>query len=61
MRVVIVEDSVLLREGLGRILAEYGDEVVGVLGTADDLLPTVEATAPDIVIVGRPHASHAHR
>ncbi len=50
MRVVIVEDSVLLREGLGRILAEYGDEVVATLGTADELVPTVTATAPDIVI-----------
>jgi DNA-binding NarL/FixJ family response regulator len=50
VRVLIVEDSVLLREGLGRILAEYGDEVVAVLGTADDLVPTVETTEPDIVI-----------
>ena len=50
MRVVIVEDSVLLREGLGRILAEYGDEVVAALGTADELVPTVTETAPDIVI-----------
>jgi DNA-binding NarL/FixJ family response regulator len=50
MRVVIVEDSVLLREGLGRILAEYGDVVVAALGTADELLPTVNATSPDIVI-----------
>jgi DNA-binding NarL/FixJ family response regulator len=51
MRVVIAEDSVLLREGIGRILAEHGDEVVASLGTADDLLAQVEATAPDVVIV----------
>ena len=50
MRVLIVEDSVLLREGLGRILAEYGDEVVAALGTAEDLLPTVDASKPDVVI-----------
>jgi len=50
VRVLIVEDSVLLREGLERILVEYGDEVVAALGTADDLVPTVEATAPDVVI-----------
>jgi DNA-binding NarL/FixJ family response regulator len=51
MRVVIAEDSVLLREGIGRILAEYGDEVVAALGTADELLATVEEHAPDVVIV----------
>jgi DNA-binding NarL/FixJ family response regulator len=51
VRVVIAEDSVLLREGLGRILAEYGDEVVAGLATADELVPTVEATGPDVVIV----------
>jgi DNA-binding NarL/FixJ family response regulator len=51
VRVVIAEDSVLLREGIERILAEYGDEVVGALGTADDLIPTVVQTAPDVVIV----------
>jgi DNA-binding NarL/FixJ family response regulator len=51
MRVVIAEDSVLLREGIGRILAEYGDEVVAALGTADELVATVEEHAPDVVIV----------
>ncbi len=51
MRVVIAEDSVLLREGIGRILAEYGDEVVSALGTADELVATVEEQAPDAVIV----------
>ena len=40
VRVVIVEDSVL-RKGLGRILAEYGDEVVATLGTADEPVLTV--------------------
>jgi DNA-binding NarL/FixJ family response regulator len=51
VRVVIAEDSVLLREGIERILAEYGDEVVGALGTAHELILTVEETAPDVVIV----------
>jgi DNA-binding NarL/FixJ family response regulator len=50
VRVVIVEDSVLLREGLGRILAEFGHEVVAVLGDAVHLLPTVHDLAPDVVI-----------
>jgi DNA-binding NarL/FixJ family response regulator len=51
VRVVIAEDSVLLREGIERILAEHGDEVVAALGTADDLVPVVEEVAPDVVIV----------
>jgi DNA-binding NarL/FixJ family response regulator len=51
VRVVIAEDSVLLREGIERILAEHGDEVVAALGTADELVPVVEAAAPDVVIV----------
>lgn len=51
MRVVIAEDSVLLREGLARILAEFGDEVVAALGDAGALRATVDSTVPDIVIV----------
>jgi DNA-binding NarL/FixJ family response regulator len=50
MRIVIVEDSVLLREGIARILAEFGDEVVATLGDASRLLQAVEELAPDIVI-----------
>jgi DNA-binding NarL/FixJ family response regulator len=50
VRVVIVEDSVLLREGLGRILAEFGHEVVAVLGDAEHLLATVTSLGPDVVI-----------
>ena len=38
MRVVIAEDSVLLREGIARLLAEAGFEVVGQAGDGDDLL-----------------------
>jgi DNA-binding NarL/FixJ family response regulator len=51
MRVVIAEDSVLLREGITRILAEFGDEVVAGLGEASRLLQTVQEHNPDIVIV----------
>lgn len=51
MRIVIAEDSVLLREGLARILAEFGDEVVAALGDAGALRATVDSTVPDIVIV----------
>jgi DNA-binding NarL/FixJ family response regulator len=38
VRVVIADDSVLLREGAVRILEEAGIEVVGQAGDADDLL-----------------------
>lgn len=48
---MIAEDSVLLREGLARILAEFGDEVVAALGDAGALRATVDSTVPDIVIV----------
>jgi DNA-binding NarL/FixJ family response regulator len=51
MRVVLAEDSVLLREGVARILEEAGFEVVGKSGTADDLLLKVRSYAPDVAIV----------
>lgn len=51
MRVVIAEDSVLLRDGIERILAAYGHEVVAALGDAGELLGTVLGLEPDIVIV----------
>ena len=51
MRVVIAEDSVLLREGITRLLAENDAEVVAALGDADRLLATVRETEPDLVIV----------
>jgi DNA-binding NarL/FixJ family response regulator len=51
MRVVVADDSVLLREGLVRLLAEAGFEVAGQAGNADELLAIVEATRPDVAIV----------
>ena len=51
MRVVIAEDSVLLREGLERLLGENGLEVVGSAGNADDLLMSVRDRSPDVAIV----------
>ena len=41
MRIVIAEDSVLLRAGLTRILADAGEEVVATVGDADELLVAV--------------------
>jgi len=51
MRVVIADDSVLLREGVASILADAGFEVVGQIGTADDLLLKVRSYSPDVAIV----------
>ncbi len=51
MRVVVADDSVLLREGIVRLLEEAGFEVVGQAGDADDLLRKVAAHRPDVAIV----------
>ena len=50
MRVVLAEDSVLLREGIARIIDEAGIEVVGQAGDAEDLLRKVRAHKPDVAI-----------
>jgi DNA-binding NarL/FixJ family response regulator len=51
MRVVIAEDSVLLREGLERLLDENGLDVVGGCDTAEGLLRKVRSDPPDIAII----------
>jgi len=51
MRVVVADDSVLLREGLVRLLAEDGFDVVGQAGDAEDLLRKVGAHRPDVAVV----------
>jgi len=51
MRVVIAEDSVLLREGIGRLLAEGGIEVIAGVSDADALMIAIEETQPDLAIV----------
>lgn len=51
MRVVVADDETLLREGLGRLLIDAGIDVVGKVGTADELLRKVELTRPDVAIV----------
>jgi DNA-binding NarL/FixJ family response regulator len=48
---MIAEDSVLLREGIARLLTESGWDVVARCETADELLVRVAAAAPDVVIV----------
>lgn len=51
MRIVIAEDSVLLRAGLTRILIEAGEEVVATVGDADELRTTVARHRPDLALV----------
>jgi DNA-binding NarL/FixJ family response regulator len=51
MRILICEDSVLLREGLVRLLEDAGHEVVAALPEASDLLETVERTDPELCIL----------
>jgi DNA-binding NarL/FixJ family response regulator len=51
VRVVIADDSVLLREGVVRILAEAGFEVVGQAGDADELMLKVRSYSPDVAVV----------
>jgi DNA-binding NarL/FixJ family response regulator len=51
LRVVIGEDDVLLREGIARLLAESGFEVVAQAGDADDLLRKALAHRPDVAVV----------
>ncbi|MFD7711280.1 response regulator transcription factor [Streptomyces sp. NPDC059785] len=50
LRIVLAEDSVLLREGLVGVLARFGHEVVAAVGDADALLAAVPEHAPDLVV-----------
>jgi|GEM_PF-4323470 len=51
MKVVIVDDMLLLREGLARILHDRGVDVVAEAATADGLIDLVSRTQPDAVIL----------
>jgi len=51
VRVVIADDSVLLREGVARLLTEAGFDVVGQAADADELLLEVADKGPDVAIV----------
>ena len=51
MRIVIAEDSVLLRAGLTRLLVDAGEEVVATVGDADSLLDVVDRHTPDLAVV----------
>ena len=51
MRVMIADDAVLFREGLGRVLEAGGIQVAGQVGDAERLLALVRADPPDAVVV----------
>ena len=51
MRIVIAEDSVLLRAGLTRFLTEGGEEIVAAVGDAVALVEAVERHRPDLAVV----------
>ncbi|WP_426520986.1 response regulator transcription factor [Diaminobutyricibacter sp. McL0618] len=51
LRVVVADDSVLLREGLVRLFDEAGFETVGAFGDADALLASVARLAPDVAVL----------
>ncbi len=51
MRVVIADDELLLREGMARLLADLGFDVVAKVGSAEDLLAAVDRHRPDVALV----------
>jgi DNA-binding NarL/FixJ family response regulator len=51
VRVVIAEDSVLLREGVAKLLEDEGFELVGRAGNAEELLLKVRSYKPDVAVV----------
>ncbi|MEA2676571.1 MAG: hypothetical protein QOJ81_712 [Chloroflexota bacterium] len=51
MRIVVADDSLLLREGIARVLEAAGHELVGFAGDAVDLLDLVRGQSPDVAII----------
>jgi DNA-binding NarL/FixJ family response regulator len=51
VRIVIAEDSVLLRDGLVRMLSDHGHEVVGEVEDAGGLVQLVERESPDLAVL----------
>ncbi|MFD0890883.1 response regulator, partial [Streptosporangium algeriense] len=51
MRVVVADDAVLIREGLIRLLEEFGCEVVAAVGDGDLLVEAVAEHRPDVSVV----------
>jgi class 3 adenylate cyclase/DNA-binding NarL/FixJ family response regulator len=51
LRVVVADDSLLLREGVVRVLTECGFEVVGQAGSGNELLAEIDRSDPDVAVV----------
>ncbi|RKN47041.1 response regulator transcription factor [Streptomyces hoynatensis] len=51
MRLILAEDSTLLREGLVRLLVEEGHEVLAAVGDGESLVAAVEREPPDVIVV----------
>ena len=51
MRVIIADDAVIVRQGVARLLAERGIEVVGEAGRTEELLRLVAALRPDVAVI----------
>jgi DNA-binding NarL/FixJ family response regulator/class 3 adenylate cyclase len=51
MRVVLADDSVLLREGIARLLEDAGFDIVGQAGDYEDLMLKIRSYTPDVAIV----------
>ncbi len=51
MRVILADDAPLVREGLARLLADHGFEVVAQLDDAETLVEVVGSLRPDVVVV----------
>jgi DNA-binding NarL/FixJ family response regulator len=51
VRLIVADDSLLLREGISRLLVEAGFQVVGLASTGEEALAQVERNKPDVAIV----------
>jgi DNA-binding NarL/FixJ family response regulator len=51
LRLVLADDSMLLREGIARLLTESGFEIVGQAGGAEELVAAVREHRPDVAII----------
>jgi DNA-binding NarL/FixJ family response regulator len=51
MRIVIAEDSAVIRAGLAEVLTDRGHEVVAAVGNAEDLRAAVDEHCPDVAVV----------
>jgi len=60
LRLVLADDSILLREGIARLLAEAGFDVVAQARDAEELLAAVREHKPDVATCGHQDAADPH-